>query len=99
MVLSLACSGPHPGCSPRLPTHDRVAHDIRDAEEQEHGSGGVASIMETTVPHARAPQEPLPDVGSALVLSRPPVGEASTWPLPLQSVPAVPRSRSGASWC
>jgi hypothetical protein len=42
--------GPHPGRSSRLPTRDRVDHDVRDAEDQQDGRGGVASVVETAVP-------------------------------------------------
>src|SRR5689334_4200296 len=41
---SHACTGAHPCRSPRLPTHDRVDHDVRDSEDQEDGRGGVASV-------------------------------------------------------
>jgi hypothetical protein len=39
--------GARTGRSPGLPSHDRVDHDVRDAEDQENGRGGVASVMET----------------------------------------------------
>ena len=52
--------GPHPGRSPRLPPHDRVDHDVWDAEDQEDGRGGVASVMETAVSYAGVPEKPLP---------------------------------------
>jgi hypothetical protein len=39
-----------------------VPVDVRDAENQENGRGGVASVMKTAVPYARVPQQPLPDV-------------------------------------
>lgn len=39
-----------------LPTRDRVDHDVRNAEDQEHGGGGVASVMKTAVSYPRVPK-------------------------------------------
>ena len=38
----------HGGRSPRLPSHDRVDHDVRDAKDQEHSRRRVASVMTDT---------------------------------------------------
>lgn len=52
----------HPGRSPGLPSHDRVDHDIQDAEDQEYGRLCVTSVMRPPLPNARIPKKPLPDM-------------------------------------
>jgi hypothetical protein len=39
----------HSGGLPRLPAHDRVDHDIGNAEDQQDRSCGVASVVQSAV--------------------------------------------------
>ncbi|TWG04522.1 hypothetical protein FHX80_112975 [Streptomyces brevispora] len=63
--------GAHPRRSPRLPTHDRVDHHVRDAEDQEHGRRGVPSVMQAPISYVRVSEKPLPDVEVGVRAQRP----------------------------
>lgn len=44
------------------PTHDLVDHPPRNAEQREHGAGGVLGVVQPTVRNPCVCQQPLPAV-------------------------------------
>ena len=86
VARSRAGTGRASGPLARLPAHDRVDHDVRDAEDQQDGRGGVAGVMQAAVPDARVLAAAASRRGSRCSGSAaPPIGEVKTYPFSAQS--------------
>jgi hypothetical protein len=88
--------GAHPGRSPGLPPHDRVDHDVRDAEDQEHGRGGVASVMKTMWRRPGLPSSRMPTVTRPCLCR--PCRSRSTRPHDSPGEPRRPRRHCSVCW-